>query len=267
MSEFFEIGTEETRSVNKGAIRIKVQMVTAAVDHVGDPFVLRPALDGGTLFRGCGRCGGYGQYSYNQLDGSMCYGCGGSGLGEVTTWEDAEKLVKSRRAARARRQKAEFLAAWTKAIEWDGFLTEAADVVRFLDGKEERTGFLGDMSRKAADLVPLSERMIAAVRRVIAEDVAKAEKNIAAGHFGVIGKREEIAVRVTMIREIEGQFGTTYLVVMTTPEGHALKTFASGSFGYTVEANKEYKIKATVKAHEEYNGRPQTIVTRAAFVK
>lgn len=27
----------------------------------------------------CGRCGGCGQYSYNQIDGTVCYGCGGSG--------------------------------------------------------------------------------------------------------------------------------------------------------------------------------------------
>jgi len=28
----------------------------------------------------CGRCGGSGNYSYNQMHGSTCYGCGGSGL-------------------------------------------------------------------------------------------------------------------------------------------------------------------------------------------
>jgi hypothetical protein len=27
----------------------------------------------------CGRCGGSGRYSYNQMHGSRCYGCGGSG--------------------------------------------------------------------------------------------------------------------------------------------------------------------------------------------
>jgi hypothetical protein len=34
----------------------------------------------GLLFENeiCGRCGGTGSYSFNQLDGSRCYGCGGS---------------------------------------------------------------------------------------------------------------------------------------------------------------------------------------------
>ena len=39
----------------------------------------------------CGRCGGYGKFSYNQIDGSRCYGCRGSG----------ERLTKRGKAARA----------------------------------------------------------------------------------------------------------------------------------------------------------------------
>ena len=28
----------------------------------------------------CPRCGGSGHYSYNQIDGTRCYGCNGSGI-------------------------------------------------------------------------------------------------------------------------------------------------------------------------------------------
>lgn len=28
----------------------------------------------------CGRCGGSGRYSYNQMHGDRCYGCGGTGI-------------------------------------------------------------------------------------------------------------------------------------------------------------------------------------------
>lgn len=28
----------------------------------------------------CGRCGGGGEYSYNAMDGTRCYGCGGTGV-------------------------------------------------------------------------------------------------------------------------------------------------------------------------------------------
>lgn len=39
----------------------------------------------------CGRCGGSGRYSYNQMDGDRCYGCGGKG----------ERLTKRGAAASA----------------------------------------------------------------------------------------------------------------------------------------------------------------------
>jgi hypothetical protein len=39
----------------------------------------------------CGRCGGCGRYSFNQMHGSTCYGCGGKG----------ERLTKRGAAARA----------------------------------------------------------------------------------------------------------------------------------------------------------------------
>lgn len=39
----------------------------------------------------CGRCGGCGRYSYNQIDGDRCYGCNGTG----------ERLTKRGAAARA----------------------------------------------------------------------------------------------------------------------------------------------------------------------
>ena len=39
----------------------------------------------------CGRCGGTGEYSFNQMDGTMCYGCHGKGA----------KLTKRGQAAQA----------------------------------------------------------------------------------------------------------------------------------------------------------------------
>lgn len=36
----------------------------------------------------CTRCGGTGEYSYNKIDGTRCYGCGGSG------WQFKNRKVK-----------------------------------------------------------------------------------------------------------------------------------------------------------------------------
>jgi len=44
----------------------------------------------------CSRCGGSGEYSFNQLDGTRCYGCNGSGR----QWTKADQpLVNELRAA------------------------------------------------------------------------------------------------------------------------------------------------------------------------
>ncbi len=270
MSDFFRIGENETRSIRKGTAKVTVRMVEAATDHVGLPFVVRPAklngLDTDTWFRACERCGGWGHYSYNQIDGTVCYGCFGDGLGTPTTPEDAEKLVKTRRATRDRKNRAEFLAAWEAAIAWNAFRAENLDVIEFLAGKEERRGFLGDMAEKAANGIVLSERMVAAVRKIAAEVAGKQAAANAAGHFGEVGKRYEITAVVTNVKECFSDFGVTYLITMRGSEGHTFKTFASGAFA-DVEKNTEVTFKGTVKGHGEWNGSKETTLTRCMIPK
>lgn len=49
----------------------------------------------------CGRCGGSGQYSYNQMDGTRCYGCGGSGWKLTKRGHAAQKYLDALRSVRA----------------------------------------------------------------------------------------------------------------------------------------------------------------------
>lgn len=51
--------------------------------------------------RTCGRCGGSGQHSYNQMHGSVCYGCNGSGVNhtpkarkQFTAWQAELKAIR-----------------------------------------------------------------------------------------------------------------------------------------------------------------------------
>lgn len=41
----------------------------------------------------CGRCGGSGHYSYNQTDGTKCFGCSGSGK-KMPSTKDALKAIR-----------------------------------------------------------------------------------------------------------------------------------------------------------------------------
>jgi hypothetical protein len=48
-------------------------------DDDRDLLRLQSRMVGVGLFSFCSRCGGCGRYSFNQIDGDRCYGCGGSG--------------------------------------------------------------------------------------------------------------------------------------------------------------------------------------------
>ncbi len=55
----------------------------------------------------CPRCGGSGHYSYNQMDGTRCYGCGGSGIKTMTVrWYTDKERAAQDRAAERRAEKA-----------------------------------------------------------------------------------------------------------------------------------------------------------------
>jgi hypothetical protein len=49
----------------------------------------------------CGRCGGSGQYSYNQLHGSVCYGCRGKGTRYTKRGLVAANYLETLRSKRA----------------------------------------------------------------------------------------------------------------------------------------------------------------------
>jgi hypothetical protein len=104
--------------------------------------------------------------------------------------------------------------------------------------------------------------------------------------------RLELTVTVKAIRYIDGQFGTTALYTMLTDTNHVVKWFASGKglgravnteregfLGYDGDGNSLYgpytqtewveategdvfRIKGTVKGHDEWQGVKQTVLTR-----
>lgn len=49
----------------------------------------------------CGRCGGSGRYSYNQIDGDLCYGCNGAGVRLTKRGAAANEYLIALRSVRA----------------------------------------------------------------------------------------------------------------------------------------------------------------------
>lgn len=68
---------------------------------VQDAKKLNARIVGMKLSPVCSRCGGSGQYSFNQIDGSRCYGCNGSGHRAPTKRDMPGILTAAREAVNA----------------------------------------------------------------------------------------------------------------------------------------------------------------------
>jgi len=84
--------------------------------------------------------------------------------------------------------------------------------------------------------------------------------DIKSGHFGEIKKRYDLQAKIVSRRTWEHQYGVGEIVKMVDKEGHGFTWFASKT--WSVETEGFFTIKATVKAHSEYQGAKQTIITR-----
>lgn len=93
------------------------------------------------------------------------------------------------------------------------------------------------------------------------EQEAKAPK--VSGFLAPVGTRIKtgITLELSVVREREGDYGFSTWIVGKTPEGHTVCWNASGRFGWEVGTVLQLEA-ATVKAHENYKGTDQTIITR-----
>lgn len=72
----------------------------------------------------------------------------------------------------------------------------------------------------------------------------------------------ELTVTVKAIRFIDGQYGTTTLYTMVDDTNHRFKWFASRpALGQDVEG-ETFRVKGTIKGHDEWQGQKSTVLTR-----
>lgn len=72
-----------------------------------------------------------------------------------------------------------------------------------------------------------------------------------------------LSATVQRVRYSEGNYGTTSIITLRTPQGHSLVWFASGYHEPSI--GEIWNLDGTVKAHNEYNGEKQTILTRVKY--
>jgi hypothetical protein len=84
-------------------------------------------------------------------------------------------------------------------------------------------------------------------------------------HFGEVGKRMEVTVRVQrVIVTGGGAYGPSYLHIFDV-DGMTAKWFASDDSGMVED--DVYRVKATVKKHDQYQGTLQTMLTRVTVLE
>ena len=239
----------------------------------------------------CKRCGqGYGHYSWNGED-DICYSCSGEGYGALSTLESMARRAAQRLARRLRAEAkwaAEAKAKRDAHDAWAAAHPELAaalvahqspdtDEDGYVIGHEDNpnyvfrpvNSFLTKMADEARYGV-LTERQAAAAQDALDKLTERLADAVAIGHWGTVGKRAEVEVTVKKVITIDGDYGTSFLCIMESAEGHALKTFSTGAFVTDAiraeETGETLRVKATVKKHDTYQGKPQTVVTRVALV-
>lgn len=128
-----------------------------------------------------------------------------------------------------------------------------------------RNTFLRDVIKTILQKGKISPAQINAMTNVIERekfkdqrDIAEAARRKVAKHIGKIGERIEVDVlKIAGIR-YDSAYGGGVISILRTPDGSTLKTFGR----CPLVKGDSARIVCTVKAHEDYNGEPQTLVVR-----
>lgn len=98
-----------------------------------------------------------------------------------------------------------------------------------------------------------------------AERPAQAPRAPVAGSFvGDVGNRINFVLTVRKVLSFEGEYGTTRLHFLVDSEGNTFKWATSSRI---LEEGETYAIKGTIKAHAEYRGVKQTILSRCVAIR
>lgn len=109
----------------------------------------------------------------------------------------------------------------------------------------------------------LAASAISAYQREV-EKTIKAERQAAVSNWvGEVKERRDFTVTVEGVRYIEGAYGVTTLYSMVDGDGNVIKWFSSNDI---LTQGESYTLKGSVKAHDEWEGVKQTVITRCKIV-
>lgn len=242
----------------------------------------------------CHRCGGSGHYSYNSLDGTICYGCRGSGkeIKEVRWYTESQRAALDRAAEKrsiVQKQKQEerrikfsarnafgfgelgfITILWgdnEKIKEWRSDLPKYTVMYNTIFGwymPSDKTveipkefNYLRINWEDVRDTTD-SENLLMKDNAVVHQYVHELIYGVSKSEYQ--GKKDEWLekdVTITKNISLSSNFGDSHMHIMEDKEGNVyVWTTASKN----LEENTSIHMRMKVKEHKEYEGVKQTVV-------
>ena len=133
--------------------------------------------------------------------------------------------------------------------------------------------FVTDVLRKAKERT-LSPKQADALTRCYygymkfqAAQEERAAKYADADHIGEEGCGITFSGTVTLVKEFDGRYGPSKLVKWDTDDGNIVLTFSTARWTHLISEGEHCECSGEVKRHKEYNGIPETQVTRVKVLR
>jgi hypothetical protein len=225
----------------------------------------------------CHRCSGKGVYFHY----GVCLRCSGHGLDptdwqyvypfewsdeKISEWNKKREAANQKRRAKAEEKRLAKHLEIVNANEEKCPEIEAVSTYRRQENRLDLPPILQDIHNKSSQYI-LSDKQCDLFRDLWKKFNEHLEEiaNNPSTHRGEIGEKLGFLFTVDFTVECENQFGSTLLVKGSDEDGNVYVTFYSGTT-YNPEEGETYFLKGSVKAHDDYRGVPQTVLTRCKFL-
>lgn len=243
----------------------------------------------------CKRCGGSGHYSYNPMNGTTCFACGGSGKEKLNVrwYTDAQRAAMDRaaekrkgiQAAKAEERRIKFAARNAFGFGDAGYITliwgNNETIKEWRDELPQHTvwyneifGWFIPSGREPAEIPTELNKFHLGWECVCnpedpenlemrdKEEVRKYIQTILYGESksefqGTPNEwlEKEVVIKSNIV--FDSHYGETHMHVMEDSDGNV---YVWSTASKSLEENKTYTIKMKVKEHKEYKGVKQTVV-------
>jgi len=113
--------------------------------------------------------------------------------------------------------------------------------------------------------IPFIASAVSAYTRSIEKEAEMKVKKAVSNYVGTIGEKITADVEVLAAKYVSSYYGSSLLVRMVDDVGNTFTTFYSG-YKFEPKVGDKFTIKGTVKAHKEFKGWKNTMLTRVKMV-